>query len=108
MRSREGWFPSRNISALEPPQRASRALPSLLRRGISTFPHLFKPSTTAPAMTFSANWTHTVFSISLIIFATMFRHSTVDQSWADFLGRPIQQRDDAATQKMHAGRSVLL
>jgi len=35
-------------------------------------------------------------------------HCTVDQTWAGFLGRPIQQRDDTTSRTLHAGRSVLL
>jgi FlaA1/EpsC-like NDP-sugar epimerase len=35
-------------------------------------------------------------------------HSTVDQTWTSFPGRPIPQRDDASTRTVHAGRSVLL
>jgi FlaA1/EpsC-like NDP-sugar epimerase len=35
-------------------------------------------------------------------------HFTADQTWAAFLGRPIQQRDDASTQTAHGGRSVLV
>ncbi len=38
----------------------------------------------------------------------MMTQSTVDPSWAGFLGRPIQQRDDALTRAVHAGRSILL
>ena len=46
--------------------------------------------------------------VSLIIFATMTTNSTVDQTWSGFLGRPIQQRDDASTRNVHEGRSVLI
>ena len=38
----------------------------------------------------------------------MMTYSPNDQSWAGFLGRPIQQRDDASSRTLHAGRSVLL
>jgi FlaA1/EpsC-like NDP-sugar epimerase len=54
------------------------------------------------------NWIHAVFSVSRIIFATMTTHSIEDQSWAGFLRRPIQHRDDDLTRTVNAGRSVLL
>jgi len=38
----------------------------------------------------------------------MMTHSIEDQSWAGFLHRPIQHRDDASAQAPHAGRCVLL